>query len=133
MKVLALDYGSVRTGVAVSDPTGTIARPLCVVERAHSDAGLAELAGLVVEEAAEQVIVGLPLTLRGERGEQARASEQFAARLRKHLDVPVVLFDERFTTDLAQQTPSSEADLDARAAAHLLASFLVWSSAGSTA
>jgi len=126
VKVMALDFGAARTGVAVSDPTGTIARPLGVVARAQSDAGLAELKQLVADEAVGQVVVGLPLTLRGERGEQARASEQFAARLRKLLDVPVVLFDERFTTDLAQQTPAG-AELDARAAAHLLAGFLAWS------
>jgi putative Holliday junction resolvase len=126
VKVMALDFGAARTGVAVSDPTGTIARPLGVVARAQSEAGLAELKQLVADEAVGQVVVGLPLTLRGERGEQARASEQFAARLRKLLDVPVVLFDERFTTDLAQQT-SADADLDARAAAHLLSGFLAWS------
>jgi putative holliday junction resolvase len=123
---MALDFGAARTGVAVSDPTGTIARPLGVVQRAQSDAGLAELKQLIADEDVGQVVVGLPLTLRGERGEQARASEQFAARLRKLLDVPVVLFDERFTTDLAQQT-SSGTDLDARAAAHLLSGFLAWS------
>lgn len=127
MKVMALDYGSARTGVAVSDPTGTIARPIGVVERAHSEAGLAEVRDLVAREEVGKVVVGLPLTLRGERGEQARASEEFAKRLRKTLDVPVVLFDERFTTDLAQQTPS-DSELDARAAAHLLSSFLTWSS-----
>lgn len=132
MKVLALDYGQARTGVAVSDPTGTIARPLCVVERANSDAGIDELATIVEREEAERVVVGLPLTLRGERGDQARASEQFAARLRKRLSVPVVLFDERFTTDLAQQTPA-DAELDARAAAHLLSTFLQWSSGVGTA
>jgi putative Holliday junction resolvase len=126
---MALDFGPARTGVAVSDPTGTIARPLGVVERAHTDGGLSELKDLVAREAVEQVVVGLPLTLRGERGDQARASEQFAKRLRKIVDVPVVLFDERFTTDLAQQT-DSETELDARAAAHLLSSFLVWQSAG---
>lgn len=128
MKVLALDYGSVRTGVAVSDPSGTIARPLTVVLRAHTEQGMQRVVELVREEAAEQVIVGLPLTLQGDRGRQARASEQFANRLRKLLDVPVTMFDERFTTDLAQQTPS-DADLDARAAAHLLSTFLAWSSA----
>ena len=127
MKVMALDYGSARTGVAVSDPTGTIARPLCVVERVRSDAGLAELVRLVHEEQPEEVIVGLPLTLRGVRGEQARETEQFADRLRALLDVPVLLFDERFTTDLAQQTPS-DSSLDARAAAHLLSGYLAWSS-----
>jgi putative Holliday junction resolvase len=128
VKVMALDYGAARTGVAVSDPTGTIARPLGVVERAHTEAGLAEVLELVSREDVGKVVVGLPLTLRGERGDQARASERFAKRLRKTLSVPVVLFDERFTTDLAQQTPSGT-DLDARAAAHLLSSFLAWSSA----
>jgi putative Holliday junction resolvase len=127
MKVMALDFGSARTGVAVSDPTGIIARPLCVVERAGSEAGLAELARLVREQEPEQVVVGLPLTLRGERGEQARATEKFAAALRAVVDVPVLLFDERFTTDLAQQTPSGSS-LDARAAAHLLSGYLAWSS-----
>jgi putative Holliday junction resolvase len=126
MKVLALDFGSARTGVAVSDPSGIIARPLCVVERAASKDGLAELARLVQEHEPVRVVVGLPLTLRGERGEQAQATERFAAALRAAVDVPVILFDERFTTDLAQQTPSSTPE-DARAAAHLLSSYLEWS------
>ena len=124
---MALDYGSARTGVAVSDPTGLIARPLCVVERAGTEAGLAELMRLVREEQPEQVVVGLPLTLRGIRGEQAHATETFADKLRARLEVPVLLFDERFTTDLAQQTPS-DSSLDARAAAHLLSGYLAWSS-----
>jgi putative Holliday junction resolvase len=128
VKVMALDFGNARTGVAVSDPTGVIARPLCVVERAASENGLAELVRLVADEHPEQVVVGHPLTLRGERGQQARITEQFAASLRELLEVPVILFDERFTTDLAQQTPSETAE-DARAAAHLLSSYLAWSSA----
>ena len=128
MKVMALDFGSARTGVAVSDPTGLIARPLGVVERAAGEDGLAELARLVRDEAVEQVVVGHPLTLRGVRGDQAHAAERFAKALREHVDVPVVLFDERFTTDLAQQTSSASSE-DARAAAHLLSSYLAWSSA----
>jgi putative Holliday junction resolvase len=128
VKVMALDFGNARTGVAVSDPTGVIARPLCVVERAASENGLAELVRLVADEHPEQVVVGHPLTLRGERGQQARITEDFAASLRELLEVPVILFDERFTTDLAQQTPSETAE-DARAAAHLLSSYLAWSSA----
>jgi len=128
VKVMALDFGSARTGVAVSDPTGIIARPLTVVEQAATDAGLDELTRLIHEEAVETVVVGHPLTLRGDRGEQARATERFAQALRERVEVPVVLFDERFTTDLAQQVPS-DASLDARAAAHLLSSYLAWSSA----
>ena len=82
MKVVALDYGSARTGVAVSDPTGTIARPLGVVERAATEDGLERLARIVREEGAERVVVGLPLTLRGEHGAQARETDAFVEALR---------------------------------------------------
>src|SRR2546430_2044483 len=77
VKVLALDYGSARTGVAVSDPTGTLARPIGVVEGAAGESGLAELARLVREEDVERIVVGLPLTLRGTRGEQVAETERF--------------------------------------------------------
>jgi putative Holliday junction resolvase len=127
VRVLALDYGAARTGVAVSDASGTLARPVCVVRKAATENGLAEVARLVTELEAEQVVVGLPLTLRGEHGEQARETEAFAEKLRGLIDVPVLLWDERFTTDLAQQTPSSSSE-DARAAAHLLSGYLAWSS-----
>ncbi len=130
MKVLALDYGSARTGVAVSDPTGTLARPLGVVEGAATESGLAELARLAREEEVERVVVGLPLTLRGTHGEQATETERFVEALRGVLDVQVELFDERFTTDLAQQTGGS-APVDALAAAHLLSTYLEWCAARS--
>jgi putative Holliday junction resolvase len=123
VKVLALDYGPARTGVAVSDPTGTLARPVGVVERASSEAGLARLLELVRAEEPDRIVVGLPLTLRGEHGEQARATEQFVEMLREAVDVPVESLDERFTTALAAQTPSRVAE-DARAAAHLLTTYL---------
>jgi putative Holliday junction resolvase len=128
MKVLALDYGSARTGVAVSDATGTLARPLCVVRDAGGESGLDELVELIRSERAERVVVGLPLTMRGEHGEQARATEAFVTRLAGRVDVPVEMYDERFTTDLAQRLPA-QADEDALAAAHLLTSYLAWSSA----
>jgi putative pre-16S rRNA nuclease len=128
---MALDYGSARTGVAVSDPTGTLARPLGVVENAGTEQGLSELARLVREEDAERVVVGLPLTLRGTRGEQAAQTELFVEALRAVVDVPVELYDERFTTDLAERTAGS-APKDALAAAHLLSGWLErWSPAAS--
>jgi putative holliday junction resolvase len=126
--VLALDYGSARTGVAVSDATGTLARPVAVVERAASEAGLRRLAEIVAEENAERVVVGLPLTLRGEQGAQAEETSQFVDALRAAVAVPVETFDERFTTALATAGPSSHAPEDARAAAHLLESYLTWTS-----
>ena len=117
MKVVALDYGRARTGVAVSDPTGTLARPLCVVATRK---GFGELVRLIREEEAERVVVGHPLTLRGDRGEQALETERFADELREAVEVPVELYDERFTTKLGGD--------DAGAAAHLLSSYLEWTS-----
>ena len=131
MKVVAVDYGSARTGVAVSDPTGTLATPIGVIERAGTEAGLERLVELIVSEGAERVVVGMPLTLRGEVGEQARETERFVDRLRQAVDVPVEGFDERFTTVLAEQDPGNRnLPPDARAAAHLLTSYLAWSSRG---
>jgi putative holliday junction resolvase len=123
MRVLALDFGSARTGVAVSDETGTLARPVDIVERAATPAGLARLAELVTAYEAALVVVGLPLTLRGEHGEQARETEAFVEALRARIQVPVETYDERFTTSLAQQTAGRAAE-DAVAAAHLLQGWL---------
>ena len=122
MKVLALDYGSARTGVAVSDPTGTLARPLGVVEAVGGPAGFDRLLEVIELERPEQIVVGLPLTLRGEHGAQARETEQFVQALRDALDVPIERYDERFTSTLAGGD-------DARAAAHLLSSYLEWRTA----
>jgi putative Holliday junction resolvase len=129
VKVLALDYGRARTGVAVSDPTGTIARPVGMVERAGTEKGLAKLVELIRRHDADQVVVGLPLTLQGTRGEQAQETEVFIEALAAAAGVPVVSFDERFTTNLAENMADATADEDARAAAHLLTSYLAWASA----
>jgi putative pre-16S rRNA nuclease len=125
VRVLALDYGRARTGVALSDPTGTIARPLGVVDGAD----VARILELITEHAVDRVVVGMPLTLSGARGEQARETEAFIDELAAATSVPVMQFDERFTTDLAEQTASASSEEDARAAAHLLSSYLTWASA----
>jgi putative holliday junction resolvase len=127
VKVLALDYGSARTGVAVSDPTGSVARPLAVVEQAGSERGIARVLELARSEDVERIVVGLPVTLRGERGEQAEENERFVAALRVATDLPVETYDERFTTKLARSSVAS-APVDAVAAAHLLTSYLTWQS-----
>lgn len=130
--MLALDYGSARTGVAVSDPTGTVARPLEVVERAGTAAGIARLVELARAHEVERIVVGLPVTLRGEHGLQAEETERFAERLRAATDVPVESFDERFTTALAR-AGGGRAPEDALAAAHLLTSYLQWMASDSPA
>src|SRR4051794_2264938 len=123
MRVLALDYGAARTGVAVSDASGTLARPVGVVRKAATEDGLAELARLVTEHDAERVVVGLPLTLRGEHGKQATETQAFVSALEAALPVPVETADERFTTALAQRF-GGKAQQDAAAAAHLLQAWL---------
>jgi putative Holliday junction resolvase len=128
VKVLALDFGSARTGVAVSDPTGSVARPVGVVERAATASGIARILELVSGEDVELIVVGLPVTLRGERGAQAEETERFVEALRAATDLPVESFDERFTTKLAA-AGAAKAPEDAVAAAHLLTSYLTWKNA----
>lgn len=119
MRVVGLDYGAARTGVAVSDPTGTIARPLTTVRNASTDAGFNELLTVIDSAEAQLIVVGMPVTLRGERGEQAQETEVFVERLRGACRIPVETYDERFTSVLAGGD-------DARAAAHLLNDYLQW-------
>ena len=122
-RVLALDHGSARCGVAVSDPTGTLANPVGIVERPDTNRGLARVVALVREHDASCGVVGLPLSLSGGDSAQTGEARAFAERLRERLDVPVDLYDERFTTTLAQRAPGAAAE-DARAAAVLLESWL---------
>jgi putative Holliday junction resolvase len=127
MRVLALDYGSARCGCAVCDPTGTIVTPIDPVERAGTRRGMLALVDLVREREVELVVVGLPLSLRGEDTEQTRETREFAQRLARRLgeNVPVELHDERFTTRMAQTLDvGSRASEDSRAAAHLLESWM---------
>jgi putative holliday junction resolvase len=123
-RVIALDHGEARCGVAVSDPTGEVVTPLAAVARPDTRRGLAALAALVHEREAERVVVGLPLTLAGEEGVQAHAARAFAERLAQVVDVPVELHDERLTTRMAERGEGA-ADADSRAAAHLLESWLM--------
>ncbi len=123
MRALALDYGSARCGVAVSDPSGTLATPLDPVLRAGTRRGLERVVQLVREVGAERVIVGLPVSLSGGDSDQTRETRAFAERLSAALDVPVELYDERFTSSLAQQAGGTSS-LDSRAAAVLLDEWL---------
>jgi putative Holliday junction resolvase len=123
MRVLALDHGAARCGCAVSDPSGTLATPLAVVERPDTRKGLARVVALAAELEAERVVVGLPLTLAGEEGEQAGEARAFADSLRRRVQIPVDLYDERLTTRMAAAT-GGQADEDSVAAAHLLESYL---------
>ena len=123
MRILALDHGSVRCGCAVSDPTGTIVTPIEVI----SPPDPSVVAGVVTERGIESVLVGLPVSLDGSEGEQARAARDFAAAIERLVDVPVETYDERLTTRMAaaSRRSGSKAAEDSIAAAHLLDSYLL--------
>ena len=128
MKVLALDHGRARTGVAVSDPTGALARPLPAIRRVESPAGRDELRAVVAREAPAMIVVGDPRHLSGARGEQARSAEAFARRLQRDLGLPVEMVDERLTSVEAgrrARESGSTADLDSLAACVLLEAYLM--------
>lgn len=129
-RVLALDYGRARCGCAVSDPTGVLATPLEAIHAPATRRGLGLLRALVSELGAERVVVGLPLSLSGSDSSQTAETRAFAERLDAALAVPVELYDERFTTRLAERA-GGRADEDSRAAAHLLESWLHRTAAGS--
>jgi putative Holliday junction resolvase len=123
MRVLALDYGKARCGCAVSDPTGVLATPIEAVAAPGTRRGLARLRDLAAELGAERVVVGLPVSLSGHDSAQTAETRAFAARLAELVSVPVELYDERFTTRLAERM-GGRASEDSRAAAHLLEGWL---------
>ena len=125
-RVVALDHGSARCGVASCDPTRTIVTPLDPIARPDSKEGLAEVARVISDLEPEVVVVGMPLSLDGSRTTQTDRAEGFAAKLRaRSLDRPVevVLWDERLTTSAAQAIGGSSSE-DSRAAAVLLERWL---------
>jgi putative holliday junction resolvase len=123
MRVLALDYGSARCGCAVSDPTGVLATPIDPVLSPRSRRGFGRLRSLVAELGVGRVVVGLPLSLSGADTAQTAEAREFAAELERRLPVAVELYDERFTTRLAERA-GGRASEDSRAAAHLLEGWL---------
>ena len=121
--MIALDYGSARCGVAVSDPTRTLATPLEPVLRPNTRKGFNRLLSAIRAHEPGRVVVGLPLSLSGGDSAQTIEARAFADRLQSALDRPVELYDERFTTALAQRRPGAAAE-DSRAAAVLLEDWL---------
>lgn len=126
-RLMALDFGSRRTGVAVSDELGLYAHPRPAI-KGGTRALLEALPPLVAAEAIDEVIVGLPRTLAGEDSAQTAATRAFVERLREHLDVPVTTWDERFSSvEAARYVPSDrhrDGSLDSAAAALLLQAVL---------
>jgi putative Holliday junction resolvase len=101
-RILALDPGTKRIGVAVSDEMGWIAQPLQTIERRTLDADVARIAGLVREHEAERVILGLPIRMDGTLGPEAEQVQRLMSTLERALPVPVEAWDERLTSKAAE-------------------------------
>lgn len=101
-RILGIDYGSERVGVAVSDPLATIARPVGVFRNDQSLFSKLETAAK--DYAVRLIVVGMPLTLRGDRSQKAREVDDFIGRLHEALGIEIRTVDERFTSTIARQT-----------------------------
>lgn len=134
MRIMALDVGDKRVGIAISDPTGTLATPFGATERGADD--IAEILRLAEREGAGEIVVGMPYTLSGERGAQAGKTAAFVRELRGMADIPIVTVDERLSTAqanrLLRESPAKRrrnrrakrARVDASAAAVILQGYL---------
>ncbi len=100
-RVLALDVGNKRIGVAYSDPLGISANPLPFIQ--NDEKVFEKIKKIINEYNIGKIVVGLPLTLKGEEGEQAKITKEFVEELKKHISLPVEFVDERFTTSLAER------------------------------
>jgi len=132
MKIMAVDFGDARTGLAVCDRTEFLASPIGVIHDYNFESTVKKVAVAVTEYDVKKVIVGHPLNMNGTRGERAEKCELFAEKLKELVDVPVMLWDERSTTVSAHQILSENQTfgkkrkevVDAVAATLILESYL---------
>jgi len=132
MRIIGIDYGERRIGVAVSDETGTWARPLTVIVRKNRKTDMEALKTVVNDQGAQKIVVGLPLRLDGTEGMQCEKVRRFAARLERCLERPVVFWDETLSTAEAEERMAlldvrgreRKAEVDRLAAAVILQGFL---------
>lgn len=129
LRILAIDYGRRRIGVAISDELGLTGQPLPAIERKNRRTDLARLRDIVKQNGVTAILVGLPLHLSGESSEMAAEATRFADRIQKELGLPVKLRDERLTSWEAEQMAAQlglrkNADIDSLAAAILLREYL---------
>lgn len=125
MKIIALDYGHAHTGAAICDPTGTIVRPLDAINDASGTTGLKKIVDLAHNENAAAVLVGMPVSLSGEYGSQAGQTRDFIGLLEEALQLPVISWDERFTSKMAMSKGhNTTSSRHSRAACVLLEDYL---------
>ena len=134
MKIMAIDYGDARTGVAISDRTGTLCGFSTVVTAYRSEAVVEQLRPLIAEHEVTELVLGHPLNMDGTRGARAEKAEAFAEQLRAQTGLPVTLWDERRTTVDAhnilsangKRTKAHKKTVDAVAASLMLEGYLTY-------
>ena len=132
MKIMAVDFGDSRTGIAICDRGELLASPVCVIEEKHFPTTVQKTAQQVQEQGAERIVVGHPLNMDGSKGPRAQLCEEFAQQLGELVSVPVVLWDERRTTidahnilfNNGQNARKRKKTVDAVAAALMLEGYL---------
>jgi len=130
MRYMALDLGNKRIGIALSDTLGMIARPLKVIKRTSRVNDYSEYRKLITTHKVNAVIVGLPINMDGSEGRQANWVRDYVEAFSQTVDIPIYLWDERLTTEIAldiikaNKTPAAKAKIDAVAAAVILQSYL---------
>lgn len=110
-RLLGLDYGTRRIGVAVSDPLGISAQPLVIIEREDDASDLKRIQDIAAEKEAQKLIIGLPLNMDGSEGTSAAKVRKFAAQLEEAIGLPVEFFDERLTSVQTERMLVEEADM----------------------
>jgi putative Holliday junction resolvase len=123
-RILAVDPGDVRIGLALSDPAGILATPLRIVEHTKRWADAAEIVQEALAHEVERIVVGIALDDEGRRGHQARKCARLAQAIQEQTDVPVTMWDESGTSVRARASGGQRHRLDARAAAVLLQEYL---------
>ncbi len=103
MKYLGVDYGTKRTGLAISDVSGRVAVLKETIEVESQDEVIARMKEIVEEDDVETVVIGLPINMEGEQTEMTERVERFVEKLRNHIDIPVQTTDERLTTEMAKK------------------------------
>lgn len=134
MRIMAIDYGDARTGVAVSDPTGVLAGQTFLIKSRKADVVLAELVALVQKQGAEELVMGYPRNMDGTVGPRAEKYAAFAKRLEEAAGMPVVLWDERRTTvdahrilgEQGVRAKNRKDKIDSVAATLILEGYLDW-------
>ncbi len=133
-RILGIDHGLRRLGVAISDPLGLLAHPLATIEGESEEGQVERLVQLVDQYDVRAIVVGMPLTMKGELGKQAEVVRAFVARLARRVNVPIRAWDERLTSQAARRhlrgvgrKPSRQKKMvDQAAAVEILQSYLDW-------